>query len=312
MIEAGLVASRFLHFATVMALFGLALFPLYTYPSRVGEPPAQLGRWLRVWLRLAALLALMSGIAWGLFTVASMTGALIDTADRDALWSILRETGFGQVWVARLALMVALLALMAGRMGSERHPDWITPLVSAMILVSLAGVGHTQADDGTAGVFHISADGAHLLAAGAWFGGLLSLGYLLTLARGSPSPQHAADASAALVRFSGMGYIAVAVLVGSGLINAWFLVGSVAKLPTTPYGQLLLAKLCLLAGMLLLAMWNRFWLVPSLVKEKQSDQPAASLWRLRKHVLAEQVLGLLIVLIVSFMGTMLPALGSSQ
>jgi hypothetical protein len=32
--DAGLIAARFLHLATVMALFGLALFPLYSYPRR--------------------------------------------------------------------------------------------------------------------------------------------------------------------------------------------------------------------------------------------------------------------------------------
>jgi putative copper resistance protein D len=305
--EAGLVASRFLHFATVMALFGLALFPLYTKPSRAGGPSARLSRWLRVMLRLAALLALLSGIAWGVFTVANMTGGLTAAADRDALWSIVKETGFGQVWLARLALTIALLALMTGHMGPERHPDWITPLVCAVLLVSLAGVGHTQASEGTTRVIHMSADAAHLLAAGAWLGGLLALGYLVTSARRGHSPEHTADARTALVRFSGMGYIAVAVLVGSGLINAWFLVGSVTKLPTTPYGQLLLVKLCLFAGMLVLASANRFWLIPSLLRQKKDGEPAASVGKLHQHVLGEQVLGLLIVLTVSFLGTMAPA-----
>jgi putative copper export protein len=61
LIEAGLITARFLHFAMVMALFGLALFPLYGNCARVGEPP-QLTRWLRVSLRCAALLALLSAM----------------------------------------------------------------------------------------------------------------------------------------------------------------------------------------------------------------------------------------------------------
>jgi putative copper export protein len=44
LIEAGLIASRFLHYATVMALFGFALFPIYIYPSSVGEAPRGAGR----------------------------------------------------------------------------------------------------------------------------------------------------------------------------------------------------------------------------------------------------------------------------
>jgi len=35
--EAGLIAARFLHFAMVMTLFGLALFPVYGYPNRAAD-----------------------------------------------------------------------------------------------------------------------------------------------------------------------------------------------------------------------------------------------------------------------------------
>jgi len=64
--EAGLIAARFLHFATFMTLFGLALFPVYSYPSRADSSPARLTRWLSVSLRLALLLAIASALAWGL------------------------------------------------------------------------------------------------------------------------------------------------------------------------------------------------------------------------------------------------------
>jgi len=312
MMEAGLIAARFLHFATVMALFGLALFPLYSYPSRAGHMPAQLGRWLSVSLRVAVLFAIASALAWGLLTIANMAGTLSAAADRDTLLFVLQETDFGRAWLARLALFAALLVLMMGRWGSMRHRDWVTPSVSALLLLSLALVGHTQLQDGWLRILHVSADGVHLLAAGAWLGGLLALGYVLVMARQSPL-QRAADARAALVRFSVMGSIVVAALVGSGLINAWFLVGPPAKLATTPYGQLLLLKLGLLCGMLALAALNRFYLVPCLVGAKENSEPlVSSLRRLRRSVLGEQILGLMIVLIVSDLGTMQPAIGSSR
>jgi len=310
--EAGLIAARFLHLATVMILFGLALFPLYSYPSRVGELPAELGRWLGMSLRLVALLALASALAWGLLAIANMAGTLGAVADRDTLLFVLGETNFGRVWVFRLVLFAVLLALMIGRRGSQRYRNWVVPSASALLLLSLAFVGHTQTRDDGLRILHMGADGAHLFAAGTWLGGLLALGYLLALARQSPS-EHTADASAALVRFSGIGSIVVATLIGSGLINSCFLVGSVGKLMTTPYGQLLLVKLCLLFGMLALATLNRFHLVPSLVRAKENSQPVlSSLRSLRRSVFGEQVLGLIIVLVVSYLGTMEPAIGSSQ
>jgi putative copper resistance protein D len=93
----------------------------------------------------------------------------------------LRETSFGQVWVARLALLAGLLTLMRRR-SHEQHPDWTIMLLAALLLASLALVGHTNTSDGVLWVVHMSADGAHLLAGGAWFGGLLALAYLLGLA----------------------------------------------------------------------------------------------------------------------------------
>jgi hypothetical protein len=80
----------------------------------------------------------------------------------------------------------------------------------------------------------------------------------------------------------------------------------------TPYGQLLIVKLCLFGGTLALAALNRFWLVPSLIRDNKPRGSAAGLFKLRGHILGEQALGLLIILIVSAIGTMEPAMNSSQ
>jgi putative copper resistance protein D len=312
LIEAGLVAARFLHFGAAMALFGLALFPVYGCPPGSGAPSARVRRWLLTSLRYAALLALLSALAWSWFTIAGMIGTMTALADAESLVTVLRETSFGQVWVARLALGVALLTLTMRR-SNEHHPDWTIVLLAGLLLVSLALVGHTQTSDGALWVAHLSADSAHLLAAGAWLGGLLALGYLLMLVRRFPSAEHNAQAVAGLVRFSGMGYAAVAVLIGSGLVNAWVLVGTPERLITTPYGQLLLLKVCLLAGMLGLAAQNRFRLVPELQRSKEGSLAAMSSMRvLRRNVLGEQMLGLAIVAIVGWLGTLPPAFPSSQ
>src|SRR5262245_48995563 len=114
LMDAGLIAARFLHLATVMSLFGLALFPLYSCPSRAGELPARFTGWLSVSLRLTALLAVASALAWGLLTVANMAGTLGAVADRDTLLFVLGETDFGRVWLVRLVLFVVLLAFMMG------------------------------------------------------------------------------------------------------------------------------------------------------------------------------------------------------
>ena len=105
-----------------------------------------------------------------------------------------------------------------------------------------------------------------------------------------------------------MGYVAVASLIASGLVNCFFLVGSVSSLPTTPYGQILLGKIALFAAMLALAAANRFWIVPRMMETRtaRSGEPAFWLGRLRNHLLGEQLLGLMILLAVSVLGIMPP------
>jgi putative copper resistance protein D len=177
-------------------------------------------------------------------------------------------------------------------------------------LASLAGTGHAQIEEGWIGLVHVGSDATHLLAAGAWLGGLVPLGFILleySMRGGEPI----VDVDRILLRFSTMGYVAVATLIASGLINSWFLVGSLSSLLKTLYGQILLGKLAFFAAMLALAAANRFWLVPRMIETRAgaSGEPAKWLGRLRYHVLGEQILGLMILLAVSVLGTMRPAIG---
>ena len=80
MLEAGLIISRFLHFAAATALFGASLYPLYTYQARAQAraeaQPTQLYRWLASILAVAAFAALVSNLLWLAFVTANMNDAL--------------------------------------------------------------------------------------------------------------------------------------------------------------------------------------------------------------------------------------------
>jgi len=119
-------------------------------------------------------------------------------------------------------------------------------------------------------VMYVTADAVHLLAAGVWLGGLLPLGMVVVSSWAKQLSND--DAVLVLSRFSGMAYLAVAALVASGLLNGWFLVGSLSALIGTTYGELLLLKLGLFGLMLCLAASNRFWLVPALAKAATISQ----------------------------------------
>ena len=309
MIDVGLILARLLHYAAVTTLAGVSFFPLYAYQ---GIEPQTLACWRRRLLLAAAVVALLSGLFWFVFAVANMSGSLADLTDPEVVWAVVRDTGFGGVWTARLLLAVIIGGVTAMNLFWTRtvNQDLIMSVLAAALLASLAGAGHYQIEEGWASVVHVASDAAHLLAAGAWLGGLAPLGFIL-LRYSTTSREAPVDVGRVLLRFSGMGYVAVATLIGSGLINSWFLVGSVSSLLETPYGQILLGKLAMFAGMVALAATNRFWLVPSMSKPRTDGSGESTAWtgRLRNHVLGEQFLGLMILLAVSVLGTMRPAAG---
>jgi putative copper resistance protein D len=289
--DEGLSLSRFVHYAALLFAFGVWLFPFYALPG--SESQGALGHWNKYKSSLLAgsLIALASGVSCMLLTAASMAGSFSEALSLETMGAVLADTAFGWVWSVHLGL-IAILAVIAGRDRRARRPHTVSlTALSAACLASLAGVGHTQAQEGAAFAVRVIADGAHLLAAGAWLGGLVPLLALLT---SRPYERPEADTSRVLMRFSGMGYAAVGLLAGTGVINGWYLLPSLSQLFTSLYGQLLTIKLGLFALMLLLAAMNRFWLVPRFRAASGGPESKAYLLRLRYHVIGEQLLGALL------------------
>lgn len=242
-----------------------------------------------------------------------MSGALADLADLEVVVSVMRDTGFGIVWTVRMIVAAVLVVVTTMHISRKATfgQDLLTSFLAAGLLASLAGAGHSQIEEGWVGAMHVTADAALLLAAGAWLGGPALLGFILLRYAGTRAGAGSVDVDGVLMRFSGMGCAAVATLVGTGLVNSWLLVGSVSSFLQTTYGQILMAKLAFFAGMLALAAANRFWLVPALEASARGGAGSSHVWRskLRTHVLSEQGLGLLVLLSVSILGTIRPAIG---
>jgi putative copper resistance protein D len=95
----------------------------------------------------------------------------------------------------------------------------------------------------------------------------------------------------------------------TGLVNSWFLIGlaRIADLGASLYGQLLIAKLVLFVVMLILAAGNRFRLTPMLGSVLAGgEDPRQALQRLRRSVVAETLVGALLLGVVAVMGTLAP------
>src|SRR5262249_50671072 len=138
--------------------------------------------------------------------------------------------------------MATLLALYLAR-GPFTGGDWLAFAAGLGLVASLAWTGHAGSTLGHAGDLHVAADALHLCAAATWLGGLLSLVLFFAVARRTGGTAWISLVREAIGRFSIMGIVSVAVLSATGVVNAYFLVGSFHALVITEYGRLLLLKL---------------------------------------------------------------------
>lgn len=111
-----------------------------------------------------------------------------------------------------------------------------------------------------------------------------------------------------LKNFSVAGTVIVALVFGSGVVNSWMLVGpqNIFNLFDTLYGQLLVAKLVLFAIMLLLAAANRFTLTPAFDRALQAGGVTLAVAKLRKSLVIELSLAVIIIVLVAWLGTLQP------
>ncbi|MBL0798676.1 MULTISPECIES: copper homeostasis membrane protein CopD [Pseudomonas] len=281
-----LVLCRFLHFIVVLMLFGAWLFrPLLLK----GEAPAldrrlaQLSRWL-------VAIALASGVCWALLITASMAGSAAAAFDPATVELVLGHTFFGQVWRWHLLINALLLALLFTPWHSNR------PLrlgLSALLLMTLAPVGHGAMLDGFSGQMLILNQVIHLTCVGAWLGGLPMLVMILR--------QPDKNIREILRRFSGLGYGLVAGLLITGLINVRVLTGQWWPTPLfSGFALILLIKALLVFGMLALALFNRLRINDC---EQRIDT-------LKRSVMLEWLLGIGAVAAVSVLGTLPPMIAA--
>jgi putative copper resistance protein D len=285
-----LAAARLLHFAAAIQLFGIAAFYALLLPDALR--PA-LERPFRRVAFLSALLTLLGGIVWLLATAGSMANGLADAVNPQIVGTVLSQTAFGRVWGPHLVL--AGLALIAvawrGKLGW-----WLLTILATAVLGSLGLVGHAAIDAGVVGILNRISQVLHVLSSGFWLGALVPL--LFVLPRfGNASTELLADQT--LRHFSGLGHMAVAVLLLSGLANTWFILGPRVDL-AAPYEQLLVIKIALAGSMCLLAIVNRYVFMPRI----PHGGPGARL--LAHGTVAEIVLGGLILGLVSVLGMLAP------
>lgn len=305
MIDAAVIVARIAQLIAAVVLFGTPLFFLYG----IHKPAATRRHWLRPLLAGSAGLVLVGALVSLCAQTAVMAGDPAAAIDPDTLLAVLGDSAFGRAIIVRLAAAVAALAACLALRPGPRL--WMALSgFGAVILATFAWTGHGAAEEGTAGLIHAAADVLHLLAAGVWLGALVALAILLARTRQTDDRASLEPLHDALKGFSGVGSAVVAVILATGLVNSWFLVGPdrILSMADSTYGLLLLVKLGLFVAMLGLAALNRFVLTPALEKGLAHDDPAPAIAILRRTVLVETTAGVAIMILIGVLGTLAPVI----
>ena len=302
--DAAVVILRWVQMAGAMILFGSSLFCLYALPRTDGGSEIAL-QWPKRLLISSAGAVLIACILGFLAQTAVLAGSVQDALQPDALTAAATGMSFGKSSIVRAAIAgLSVIGLVFAKPG--RGTLGLATLAGGVLCASFAWMGHGAATEGAAGLLHTVADIVHALAAGVWIGALVA--FFLLLRPRAPSAELDRVVHGALHGFSGIGSALVAVLIVSGLVNSWFLVGlsGVSELWTTPYGELLSLKLAVFVGMLGLAAANRFRLTPALGAATGERDSSAALAALRRSLILETALAFLVVGLVAWLGTLEP------
>jgi putative copper resistance protein D len=312
-----MIYIRAIHFAATLVASGLAFFIVFVAVPALRTAADDKTLRAALWPQLAfvgwfsLVLAVGSGAAWLVLTASAMSGTPPGELTAGVLSTVLTQTHFGLAAIVRL-VAAGVLAVTFALLLSARDRSWIgavAMLAAAVFTGALAFTGHALGGQGAEGIVHPAADILHLIASAAWVGALLPLALLLAAAGKSNS---LAVARVATLRFSTLGVISVGTLLVTGIVNTWYLAGSVEALTSTFYGQLLLAKIAAFFAMVAIAAVNRQWLTPRLVQNENTITAQGALWQLRRNALIEAFAGFAVICLVAVLGTKPPGIHIHQ
>jgi copper transport protein len=297
--------------------------------ARLPTPAWQMTRRIegRAWslLRVAWWATLLGTLA-GLLLHGPFSAGLPLSRTLDAtLLSDTVGTRFGVVWLVRAVLLLLLVAFL--RAWSEREDAWTRTGAWAAVGVLAAALALTPALGGHAAAGPDAAVGAvvgvlHFAAAAVWFGGLVLLGACVL-------PRADVGLLQAVLRYSSVAFTAMVVIVVTGMVQGWRQLGSLQALGQTAYGRLLVAKVVVFLLLIAVAGQSR-----ALVRRRltarvlvaaaapghhaEAAAPAgpgdgvdtSSPWLLRRLVLAEVIIAIVVLAVTALLGVATPPRGS--
>lgn len=243
-VDTAAAVVRWIAYAAALLAAGIVAFLLLVHDRNAAERSGL--------FRAVAACALVALVAapLSIFTESLVftLGDIGDALDPDRL-RVVVESGHGTA--ALLLAIAAVWLFVAATVRNLRSAVVMVP-GAALVAAGFAWRGHSAAADPA--WLGLAANILHTVAAAVWFGGLVSLGAVVWRRYRRDEP-----GTIPLVRrFSGVALVAFLLVVIGGVILSIQILTTPGDLVETGYGQLLIAKLVLVAIVVALAAYHRF------------------------------------------------------
>ncbi len=271
-LSAAAAAGRWLLYIGLALLVGAASTLLLVYRAALPRGGLTL---LRAAVAVAALgLVLMIATERVLVGVASLLPLFVT---REGLYLV----------ALALALAFCGMAVAAVDLYPGRRSLYAVGATAALAVFVHVLAGHADAPSALQ-PFNVFVQWVHMTAIGVWTGGLV---WLLLGLRGRERDERAA----AVVAFSRVATVTLVVVLATGVLRALVQIQPLSNLFDTTYGQTLLVKVGLVAGLVALGALNHYRFVPALSRPEEAGAVAARHF----HIDSRAELGIAVVVLAA-------------
>lgn len=306
MIDVIAATARWVQLAANLILLGSCVFLVIAGKDKRVLAEPWVGRLERLFPWLALLV--IAGLLGILVTTVSLTVGNSSKLYQSDIWiGFITDTRMGQIWIGRevLAILLFCTVFYVCKISRVRWHYTLCAIMAALPLAAGSLASHAAAEEFS--IASIIPYALHGVFAGIWFGALPA--FLLSISqKESNSDRTNMLHIETLKRFSLIALPVMIFIITTGfiIVNRMF-DGNYAALVATPYGWLLSAKLALLGIILMIAFHVRSYWLPLFSNHTQSDDHQAGKQGLRKWVLIEFVLALILLLLATVIANTTPA-----
>jgi putative copper resistance protein D len=243
----------------VALVCGVAITWIWRLPHPVDAATTTIRTTLRILGLVIPVLAL-TGIAtlW----MRSATMAEVDLTNAlPVVPRVIGHSQFGHLWLVRVIGWSMLAAAGVWMRWRRTAGSWLLACGAILIIFSLSASGHAGDD----GVWTTRAfiNALHVTGGCAW-GGTVAV-YAAAVLPGLVAGVRRPAIGRMAIQLSTIAAAALAVVLVTGVYNAWQQIDTPTALWTTVYGRVLLVKLTFVAVMMAIGAANRFFIVPEIV-----------------------------------------------